>query len=398
MTVSITKPQATLRELLAGLKKRTGLFGEQIIRSETAADFYGVIGQNRNRFINGDMRIDQRNAGTSITVGNELFAVDRTMIESGGANSNNGTIQQVTDGPPGFNKSLKYTAGSSSYNALGFCAFNQRIEGQNVQDFAFGTISAQPITLSFWVKSSIPGTYTNNITTYNGTNERWNNQTYTINTANTWEYKTLTFVGDNLYGPSNNTTGFMRVYWHLGGDAGSATTTSFNTWFNGTGSKRAATTQTNLLGTSGATFFLTGIQLERGTVATPFEYRSYGTELALCQRYYEVLLADSTATWSNGYGYSSSIYLQHKWNVPKRIRGATIVFSDSSVNLFTMYGTTSSSSTLAGVLTGNPTLSSSDVDRVSFYVTVTDGQYTNYGTSVLWALKSGKFISCSAEL
>jgi hypothetical protein len=289
MTVRMTKPQATLRELLAGLKKRTGLFGEQIIRAETAADFYNVIGQNRNRFINGDMRIDQRNAGGSIAISNELFAVDRTMIESGGQNSNTGTVQQVTDGPPGFNKSLKYTAGSSNYNAIGFCAFNQRIEGQNVQDFAFGTAYAQPITLSFWVKSSIPGTYTNNITTYNGTNERWNNQTYTINTANTWEYKTLTFVGDNLYGPSNNTTGFMRVYWHLGGDAGSATTTSFNTWFNGTGSKRAATTQTNLLGTSGATFFLTGIQLEKGAVATPFEHRSLGTELALCQRYFQIV-------------------------------------------------------------------------------------------------------------
>ena len=259
-----------------------------------ASAFYGtgVTASFRNKFINGDMRIDQRNAGASVgslnSGSSEKFAVDRTMLEMGGQTSNTGTIQQVTDGPAGFNKSLKYTAGSSGFNAAGFVAFNQRIEGQNVQDLAFGTSSAQSITLSFWVKSSIVGTYTNNITTYNGTTERWNNQTYTINTANTWEYKTLTFAGDTVSGPSNDTTGFMRVYWHLGGDAGAATTTSFNTWFNGTGSKRAATTQTNLLGTSGATFFLTGIQLERGTVATPFEHRPFGTEMQLCQRYFQI--------------------------------------------------------------------------------------------------------------
>ena len=287
----------------------------------------GVTASFRNKFINGDMRIDQRNAGASVgslnSGSNEKFAVDRTMLEMGGQTSNTGTVQQVTDGPAGFNKSLKYTAGSSGFNAAGYVAINQRIEGQNVQDLAFGTSSAQSITLSFWVKSSIVGTYTINVTQYNGTTERWNNQTYTINAPNIWEYKTLTFAGDTVSGPSNDTTGFMRVYWHLGGDAGAATTTSFNTWFNGTGSKRAATTQTNLLGTSGATFFLTGIQLERGTVATPFEHRPFGMELQLCQRYYET-------TYPVGYPAGYNFAQQYPFPTSKPVT-VNLIASDDTV-------------------------------------------------------------------
>jgi hypothetical protein len=312
-----------------------------------ASAFYGtgVTASFRNKFINGDMRIDQRNAGAAISTlnsgSNEKFAVDRTMIEMGGQTSNTGSCQQVTDGPPGFNKSLKYTAGSSGYNAAGYVAFNQRIEGQNVQDLAFGTSSAQSITLSFWVKSSIPGTYTNNVTHYDGTTERWNNQTYTINVANTWEYKTLTFVGDTVSGPSNNTTGFMRVYWHLGGDAGAATTTSFNTWFNGTGSKRAATTQTNLNGTSGATFFLTGIQLERGTVATPFEHRPFATELQLCHRYCRTVLNGETSGFgfcNGGANFYMFDYGTPMRSTPSLSYSGTINPTNYSSNLSTITG------------------------------------------------------------
>ena len=367
--------------------------------------FYGtgVSASFRNKFINGDMRIDQRNAGASITMstGNELFAVDRTMSEQGGATSNTGTIQQVTDGPAGFNKSLKYTAGSSSYGANGYVAINQRIEGQNVQDLAFGTSSAQSITLSFWVKSSLVGTYTNNITHYNGTTERWNNQTYTINVANTWEYKTLTFVGDTFSGPSNNTTGFMRVYWHLGGDAGAATTTSFNTWFNGTGSKRAATTQTNLLATSGATFFLTGIQLERGTVATPFEHRPFAIELASCMRYFYAIkstgVANGDATGLNGVVGGNTAVHRSQAPHPVIMRATpSLTFSNTSTvgTDLRVYD--------AGV---SPNISSvgsnfSNANAIQFDSTASGGGLTTgRAATILWSNSiTGGYIWVSAEL
>jgi hypothetical protein len=257
--------------------------------AELATAYAGGNYGMRNKFINAGMVIDQRNNGSSVTMNTSstVFAVDRTMVEQGSVVSNTGTVQRVTDAPVGFANSFKYTAGSSSYSATGYCAINQRIEGFNVQDFEWGNASAKPVTLSFWVKSSLTGTFTINMTHYDDTVERWNNITYTIDSANTWEFKTITFVGDTSYGPANTSTGFLRVYWHLGGDSGSATTTVFNTWFAGSSSKRAATTQTNLLGTSGATFQITGIQLEAGSVATPFERRPIGTELALCQRYYQ---------------------------------------------------------------------------------------------------------------
>lgn len=263
----------------------------------------------RNRIINGDMRIDQRNNGSAVTLNtnSDSFAVDRFECEQGAITVNNGTVQRVADAPTGFTYSFKYTAASSiTFNSsLGWSGINQRIEGNNLSDLAWGTSSAKPVTLSFWVKSSLTGLFTINMTHYDGTNERWNNVTYTINSANTWEYKTITFNGDQTYGiPNDNgATGWMRVYWMLGDNAGgSSTTTSFNTWFAGTASKRGASGQTNLISTSGATFYLTGVQLEVGSAASPFERRPYGTELALCQRYYcksyETATAPGSATAS----------------------------------------------------------------------------------------------------
>jgi hypothetical protein len=260
------------------------------VQSGILADSTQTYGM-KNRIINGDMRIDQRGAGSSRSLStiSEVFPVDRFMVEQGGVNSNTGTVQRVTDAPTGFTFSTRFTAGSASFNSTGFDAFNQRIEGQNLFDLSWGTANAAAVTLSFWVKSSVTGLYTVNMTHYDGVTERWNNITYNINQANTWEYKTLTFVGDTTSGITNDNgaNGWMRVYWHLGGGGGEATTTSFNTWFNGTGSKRAATGSTNITNTSGATWQITGVQLEKGSTATAFDFRSFGTELQLCQRYYQ---------------------------------------------------------------------------------------------------------------
>ena len=394
MPVTITKPQATLRELLAGLKKRTGLFGEQILRTQTASDFYSVVGTGRNRIINGAMMIDQRNAGASVSVtDSNQYTLDRWQGVSSQPSSKF-TIQQSSTAPNGFSNSLLVTSSSGySVGSGDYFMVRQKIEGFNTFDLGWGTAAAKSVTISFWVRSSLTGSF--GAAVVNSANSYSYPFSYFVNNANTWEQKTISLPGPTA-GTWIGATNGIGLQLKLSLGTGSTYSGTANTWASA--DLLQPTGSTSLVGTSGATWYVTGVQIESGTVATPFEYRSYGQELALCQRYYEVLLADSTATWSNGHGYNLNIYLQHKWNVPKRIRGATIVFSDSSANLFTMYGTTSSSSTLAGVLTGNPTLASSDVDRLSFYLTVTDGQYTNYGTSVLWALKSGKFISCSAEL
>lgn len=244
----------------------------------------------RNRIINGDMRIDQRNAGASVTLGtsSSAYGADRFMVEQGGVTANTGTVQQVSDAPTGFKKSIKYTGGSATYNSQGFAAINQRIEGLNLADSDYGTASAKQFTLSFWVKASVTGTYSINFTHYDGSNERWLLQTYIVDSANTWEKKTITINGDTAYSipADNGATGWMRVYWALGGDSNSMQGTVTGNWVAGSGSNRAVSGQVNVATTSGATFYITGVQLEEGSVATPFEHRQYGQELALCQRYY----------------------------------------------------------------------------------------------------------------
>ena len=246
-----------------------------------SADAGGITG--KNLVTNGAMTVAQR--GTSATTINttpDVFRADRFRIEQGGATANNGTIEVAADSPTAFKYSTKVTAGSSvTFSANGWCSVNYRIEGQDVEQLANGTASPQPATLSFWVKSSVTGTYSINITKYDGSVERFHVKTYTINSANTWEYKTVTFDGDTSYSASS----WMRLYWMLGGDSGAYNATA-NTWVNGSATVRGVSAQANMIATSGATFYLTGVQLEVGEQATPFEHRSYGDELARCQRYY----------------------------------------------------------------------------------------------------------------
>ena len=245
-----------------------------------------AIHGRRNLIINGAMRIAQRGS-SSITLGTsaEVFRADRFRIEQGGATANNGTTEISNDVPSGqgFSSSLKITAGSSnSYNSGGYSALNYRGEGRDIPQVLHGTSSAKSVTLSFWVKSSVTGVYSLNHTKYDGSLERWYVSEYTINSANTWEYKTITISGDTSYTASE----WFRLYWHLGGDSAAENATT-GSWFNGDGTKRATSNQPNMIGTNGATFFITGVQLEVGDIATPFEHLSYGEELMLCEKYFQ---------------------------------------------------------------------------------------------------------------
>jgi len=238
---------------------------------------------NRNKIINGDMRIDQRNAGASVTPSGGNYLVDRFIFDSL-TQSSKITAQQSTNAPAGFVNSTLITS-SSAYSLLAGDVFTygQRIEGHNVQDLEWGTANAKTVTCSFWVRSSLTGTFGGSIR--NSASDRSYPFAYTISSVDTWEYKTITIPGDTS-GTWLTTNGIgLRIIFGLG--VGSTYSGTAGAWAGA--DYRSATGATSVVGTNGATFYITGVQLEAGSVATPFEHRSYGQELALCQRYFEIV-------------------------------------------------------------------------------------------------------------
>jgi hypothetical protein len=245
----------------------------------------------KNRIINGDMTIDQRNAGASVTASTTgAYALDRWYLEE--ATDGAATVQQVSDGPTGFTNSLKVTVTSTdtSIGASQYFEVDQNIEGFNTADLSFGTASASTITISFWVKSSLTGTFGGSIR--NSAANRSYPFSYTINAANTWEKETITIAGDTAGTWIGATNGIgLRLTFALA--AGSSLSGTVNTWAGA--NLLAPTGSTNLMGTASATWQVTGVQLEQNTSATPFERRLYGQELANCQRYYETCFTAGTA-------------------------------------------------------------------------------------------------------
>jgi hypothetical protein len=233
----------------------------------------------KNRIINGAMVIDQRNAGASVTPTNDTYTLDRWKCYL--SQTSKYTIQQSSTAPTGFTTSLVATSTSAyTVGASEFFLLVQPIEGFNVADLSWGTASAATVTLSFWVRSSLTGTFGGVIS--NSAGNRSYPFTYTISTANTFEQKTITIAGDTTgTWATNNGTGII-IYLNLGTGStysGTAGSWSGNTYFSATGA-------TSVVGTSGATFYITGVQLEKGSTATSFDYRPYGTEYQLCQRYF----------------------------------------------------------------------------------------------------------------
>jgi hypothetical protein len=236
----------------------------------------------KNRIINGAMTIDQRNAGASVTPTNTQFSVDRwgAVMTTGSKYSLQQNAGSVTP-PVGFTNYLGATS-LSAYSVASGDAFAvvQGIEGFNVADLGWGTANAQTVTLSFWVRSSLTGAFGGSL--YNGTANRSYPFTFTISVANTWEQKTITVAGDTTGTWATDSNGGIYVRFSLG--AGATFSGTANVWT--AGNLVQPTGSVSLVGTSGATFYITGVQLEKGSTATPFEFRSIGTELGLCQRYY----------------------------------------------------------------------------------------------------------------
>jgi hypothetical protein len=240
----------------------------------------------KNRIINGAMVVDQRNAGASVTITSTInitYTLDRYY--GYGSAASKFSVQQdagAVTPPVGFNDYLGCTSLSAySISSSDIFFVGQRIEGFNTADLGWGTASARTVTLSFWVRSSLTGTFGGVLT--NSSRNRSYPFTYTISAANTWEQKTVTIAGDTT-GTWLTTNGVgIELLFGLGvGSTGSGTAGAWagSTFYSATGA-------TSVVGTNGATFYITGVQLEQNTSATPFERRLYGQELINCQRYYE---------------------------------------------------------------------------------------------------------------
>ena len=235
----------------------------------------------RNLIINGDMRIDQRNAGASVTPTNASFVTDRFRQLLSAASKYTG--QQVSDAPSGFTNSLKLTS-SSAYTVPDDQVFGveQRIEGNNIAHLDWGTANAKDVTLSFWVKSSLTGTLSGAVT--NNTDAAYPFD-YTISSANTWEKKTINISGPTI-GTWLTTNGVgVAIKYMIGIDPTGIWANTPDVW-TGANEFGATTQNVNIVGTSGATWYITGVQLEVGSTATDFENLPYDVSLARCQRYY----------------------------------------------------------------------------------------------------------------
>ena len=291
---------------------------------------------NRNKIINGAQVVDQRGLATEATPAHDAYLTDRWNAHL--SQGSKYKVQQVTESPAGFTNSLKVTS-LSAYTPLAadYFLINQYIEGYNMSDLGWGAVGAKTVTISFWVRSSVTGNYALAL------RQPWNraqNQSYTISSADTWEKKSLTFTGDTS-GTWNTTNGQgMSVGFILGG--GSNYEATSGSW--GAGSHFRFSGATNLVATNAATFYVTGVQLEVGDVATDFEHRSYGDELARCQRYYEThnhlttaktTDGDVTSYWSTITSNDSNTLVVSTgiiYKVPKRASPTVTIYNSSDTS------------------------------------------------------------------
>jgi len=295
------------------------------VQSGILADSTQTYGM-KNRIINGDMRIDQRNAGAAVNNANS-YTLDRWYFMQGQASATVAfNLQQSSTAPANFSNSLGITVGTAANpGASNYSCLYQRIEGYNTADFNWGSASATPITLSFWVYSSVTGTF--GVAIQNSANTRSYVGTYTINSANTWEYETITIPGDTA-GTWLKTNGAgMLIHWDMGVGTGQSTTAG--TWQ--AGNYLGLTSGAKLSVTAGATFYITGVQVEKGTTATAFDYRQYGTELHLCQRYCHVWSSLGLSYCWLGIGYTGTNSAQAHYKYPQIMRSVpSVTFSEQN--------------------------------------------------------------------
>jgi len=275
----------------------------------------------RNLIINGDMKIAQRGTSTTGITGSGIYLIDRFNISGNGYGTF--TMSRDTDVPSGqgFSNSLKLdcTTANASLSASNHMVIVQRIEGQNLQHLKFGTSSAEKLTVSFWVKSNKTGTYTNEFYATDG--PRHINKEFTINSADTWEQKTITIDGDTSGVINNdNGSGLEWVLWLAAGTDFTSGTLQ-TSWDTANNTDRASSSNVNLADSTSNYINITGVQLEVGDTATPFEHRPYDMELQRCWRYFYKYPGNPNI---HGCLYSSGKYIGHIW-FPTTMRTAPTV-------------------------------------------------------------------------
>jgi len=287
MSVSVTKSGFNVREKLKQLQKPIGLKGSELMRAETAQEARDFVSAGRkNLIINGGMEISQRgtSAFNAVTDGGVVSCDQWKSWKNGGSGSGAAfTLQQEFSViPDNFITSLKVNqTGAATLTGYNYNLVANYIEGYRIAHLGFGTSAAKTVTLSFWIRSSITGTFGGALS--NGGQTRSYPFLYTIDNVNTWERKTITIPGDTTGTWTRDNSRGLLIFFSVG--TGPSYSGPEGVWAGAT--YLSATGAGNWVGQS-STFYLTGVQLEVGKNATEFEHRSYGEELALCQRYYEV--------------------------------------------------------------------------------------------------------------
>jgi len=350
MTVRVNKPAFNLREKLSELERPIGLKGSELMKSETVQDARDLVSAGRkNIMINGALEINQRGFSSRVytSASNNVYTVDRFAIDW----SLNGqmTVTLEDDAPTGFNKSIKFTVDTASTDNLAQSEYNTlkyNVESRDTSHLAYGTPDAKPITLSFWVKANHPGKYSAGFRSYAVGQTRGNHQSYRINSPNTWEYKTLTFVGDTEYALPNDNSISLQLHMAVTNGDTIDDPTDDGYWNSGNQiGLLSESTMDDFNSTAGNTIQWTGFQLEVGRNATEFEHRPIGEELALCQRYFFKL---SNSRLIMGYKRHDN-YTNFELNCPVPMRAAptaTLTTGGTFTNFQSNFNTTQSSPTI----------------------------------------------------
>ena len=345
---------------------------------------------HRRMTINGAMNVWQRGTSADTATAGD-YMCDRWEVNFSGLDGNVDWDQETSSTPDGFAYALKVStdASETSLDAGDFLIINHHFEGQDLQHLQKGSSGAKKLALSFWARSSVASTYT--VEVYDSDNTRAISKSYTIDTADTWEYKTIVVDGDTSGSLNNDANKSLTLsFWIDGGSTFTGGTFS-DTWTSVTTNQRLYDT-TGWLESTSPTFYLTGVQLEVGDTATPFEHRSYGDELQRCKRYYRrISTTDSSSHLAFAYGlnYSSTAFLGGL-NLSPEMRAvpsfSTNVFNDSSL-VVVRNGNTSTISAVSITGTG----ACVRLNATSSSLTAGDGAFLQLN-------QAGSYVDFDAEL
>ena len=348
----------------------------------------------RNKIMNGNMVIAQR--GTAAITGSSAkqYPVDRWVCQS--STTNSVTFQQSTTAPAGFTNSIVATSGNSAtaYTSNNYTFMYQYIEGYNIADLAYGSASAKQVSVSFWCRASQTGTY--NAVLENSNATRNYVTTFTVNTANTWEYKTLLISGSPS-GTWLTDNGAGLAFYIVLGMGSTYETASPNTWLESS-VKYGTSGAVDIGAYNAATFYLTGVQLEQNYQPTPFEQRPYGVELQLCQRYYQRYNNDggsNTTPLNGGVFVGTGVgavggYLIHPVRLRRTLTSSDISYANIGIDDQATFGT--------GVSSVVVNSSRATLDTTGLFIATTSSVTSKAPNFIVGTSTSPSYIAVSAEL